>query len=231
MIWWYDKAIKHQKLNNVENPCNDSPGYKYQSCIVGKMLEKLKCQPFWLNISQTLKTCTEVEKMQKFLKSVFWLLKVIFWLLRAVFWLIWAVFWLLRDIFWLFRAVFWLLRAVILLRTVVLLRAVFWLLRAVFRLFRAVVLLRAVVWFLRAVFWFLRAVVLLRAVFRFLRLRCSGCIYNIFKAFTCSMILKKNMINEFVEMYSVHNYKIWKQWAKYATEAWNFFTKICHRQT
>ena len=65
MIWWYDKAIKHQKLNNVENPCNDSPGYKYQSCIVGKMLEKLKCQPFWLNISQTLKTCTEVEKMQK----------------------------------------------------------------------------------------------------------------------------------------------------------------------
>ena len=33
------------------------------------MLEKLKCQPFWLNISQTLKTCTEVEKMQKFLDS------------------------------------------------------------------------------------------------------------------------------------------------------------------
>ena len=63
------QAIKHQKLNKVDSPCNDSPEYKYQSCIVGRMLDKLGCQPFWLNVSQSLKTCTEIEELKTFLDT------------------------------------------------------------------------------------------------------------------------------------------------------------------
>ena len=33
------------------------------------MLNKLGCQPFWLNVSQNLKTCTEIKELKTFLDT------------------------------------------------------------------------------------------------------------------------------------------------------------------
>ena len=56
-------------LNNKENPCMDSPDYKYQNCIIGKILDHIGCQPYWLNISKSHKNCTEVKNLQTFLET------------------------------------------------------------------------------------------------------------------------------------------------------------------
>ena len=55
-------------LNSKEKPCSESSDYKYQDCIIGKILDRIGCQPFWVNISESHKSCTEVEKLQKFLE-------------------------------------------------------------------------------------------------------------------------------------------------------------------
>ena len=56
-------------LNSKEKPCMDSPNYKYQNCIIGKILDRIGCQPFWVNISQSHENCTEVKQLQIFLET------------------------------------------------------------------------------------------------------------------------------------------------------------------
>ena len=56
-------------MNKKEKPCTDSPDYKYQNCIFGKILDHIGCQPYWLNISQTHKNCTKIGELRTFLET------------------------------------------------------------------------------------------------------------------------------------------------------------------
>lgn len=47
----------------------DSPDYNYQNCMIGKILDLIKCQPYWVNISQSHKNCTEVKDLRTFLDT------------------------------------------------------------------------------------------------------------------------------------------------------------------
>ena len=57
-------------MNKKEKPCMDSPDYKYQNCLIGKILDRIKCQPYWVNISQSHKNCTEEKDLRKFLDTL-----------------------------------------------------------------------------------------------------------------------------------------------------------------
>ena len=56
-------------LNSKKKPCMDSPNYKYQNCIIGKILDLIGCQPYWVNISQSHENCTKIKQLQTFLET------------------------------------------------------------------------------------------------------------------------------------------------------------------
>ena len=45
-----------------------SPDYKYQNCIIGKIFDRVGCQPYWLNISQSHNNCTALKELRKFME-------------------------------------------------------------------------------------------------------------------------------------------------------------------
>ena len=55
-------------LNSKENPCMDSTDYKYQNCMIVKIIDSIGCQPYWINISQSYDTCTELKDLRTFLE-------------------------------------------------------------------------------------------------------------------------------------------------------------------
>ena len=62
------QAVQHQLLNYKENPCMDFPDYKYQNCMIHKIIDSIGCQPYWVNISQSHETCTELKDLKTFLE-------------------------------------------------------------------------------------------------------------------------------------------------------------------
>ena len=46
-----------------------SPNYKYQNCIIGKILDLIGYQPYWVNISQSHENCTKIKQLQTFLET------------------------------------------------------------------------------------------------------------------------------------------------------------------
>ena len=43
----YLKAIRHEKLNRPDKPCEPSPEYKLASCLEKSVVARAGCQPIW----------------------------------------------------------------------------------------------------------------------------------------------------------------------------------------
>ena len=52
IIIYFDlQAIRHQKLNRPDNPCENSPDYNLGHCVEKSVMRKTGCQPPWRKIN------------------------------------------------------------------------------------------------------------------------------------------------------------------------------------
>ena len=58
------QVVKQTKLDTSKSPCSSDPDYSYQECLEKEMINKVGCQPSWLDISKsTNKTCTRDQML------------------------------------------------------------------------------------------------------------------------------------------------------------------------
>ena len=48
---WTLQAIKHEKLDRPENPCNQSLSYSFADCVHRSVMARAGCQPPWRLVS------------------------------------------------------------------------------------------------------------------------------------------------------------------------------------
>ena len=63
----YLKAIRHEKLNRPDKPCEPSPEYKLASCLEKSVVARAGCQPPWKRFTvDGQPTCDNVSLLNQF---------------------------------------------------------------------------------------------------------------------------------------------------------------------
>ena len=63
----YLKAIRHEKLNRPDKPCEPSPEYNLASCLEKSVISRAGCQPPWRRfIVEGLSPCDNMSMLNKF---------------------------------------------------------------------------------------------------------------------------------------------------------------------
>ena len=68
---WTLQAIKHEKLDRPENPCNQSLSYSFADCVHRSVMARAGCQPPWRLVSvQNLPLCDNLDMLLQY-NSIF----------------------------------------------------------------------------------------------------------------------------------------------------------------
>ena len=57
-------------MNTRKSPCEPSPDYVYQHCVLERIAQKIGCKPFWLKLDINLETCQESKDMKTYLSKL-----------------------------------------------------------------------------------------------------------------------------------------------------------------
>ena len=63
------EAIKHERINQPDNPCNPSPDYNFANCVEESIVKKVGCQPPWRRF--TLEGIPECHNWTQFIKYAY----------------------------------------------------------------------------------------------------------------------------------------------------------------
>ena len=68
----YLKAIRHEKLNQPQKPCNPSPDYDFTICLEKSIITRAGCQPPWSRFKMECEPlCDNLTLLNKFAKESF----------------------------------------------------------------------------------------------------------------------------------------------------------------
>ena len=66
-VFIYLKAIRHEKLNQPNQPCNPSPGYDFTFCLEKNIIKTVGCQPPWRRfIVENQSFCDNLSMLDKY---------------------------------------------------------------------------------------------------------------------------------------------------------------------
>ena len=70
-VYLYLKSIKHEKLNQPNQPCNSSQDYDFTFCIEKKIITTVGCQPPWTRfIMEGHPLCDNLTKINEYSNKV-----------------------------------------------------------------------------------------------------------------------------------------------------------------
>ena len=61
------QAIRHEKLNRPEKPCEPSPDYSFANCVEKSLATEVGCQPYWRRFEiEGLPVCNDWHHTMKY---------------------------------------------------------------------------------------------------------------------------------------------------------------------
>ena len=60
--------MRHEKINKEDNPCEEAKDYSYLTCIYGKIIQEVGCQPYYLDFDNAdYPKCNITTKLRQFI--------------------------------------------------------------------------------------------------------------------------------------------------------------------